>query len=92
MLVTNQMWGVRKRKGQGSPPHPPPPRRPVKEQGRKSWLGLRESRKMSLFGLVKFEVFEGRPNEGVQKDVGLTCTQQEASAGIWDGTTEVKSR
>lgn len=47
---------------------------------------------MSLFGLVKFEVFEGRPNEGVQKDVGLTCTQQEASAGIWDGTTEVKSR
>lgn len=43
---------------------------------------------ISSFGLVKSEVFEEHSNEGVQKEVGLTCPQQEASPGIWDGTTE----
>lgn len=37
---------------------------------------------MSPFGLVGSEVFEGHPNESVEKGVGLTCPKQEARAGI----------
>ena len=37
---------------------------------------------MSRFGLVQCELFEGHPNEGVQKEFGLTYLRQEARAGI----------
>lgn len=37
---------------------------------------------MSPFGLVKSEVFEGHPNEGVQKDVGLTSKRPALEFGM----------
>lgn len=37
---------------------------------------------MSRFGLVECQLSEGHPNEGIQKEFGLTCPRQEARAGI----------
>lgn len=50
----------------------------MKEQSRKNWLGIEGEKEMMSPFRLKSEVFEGHPNKGV----GLTCSQQEASAGI----------